>query len=254
VNYSKAFYQLKDQVKQGNNNEIIWEVFSKHPETAIIGFFENREDNTSYLLKHVDKNLGNLAITKTGTYVAFGSKSGDVTTDQFVKDLIASTIKTFYFNKATGKKITTNFPPSPAYPGNGGAFGLVNGVRADKFAHPEWLGWSGKEVEINIDFGKTEMIHEIVLHVWKQEASWIYLPYKVELMFHYKEGDNDNFSSMEIEQPAEGWGEDRNLKFNFEPKMVSSVTIKLTPLMKIPEGRQGAGRPAWVFVDEVEIN
>lgn len=161
----------------------------------------------------------------------------------------------FQFNKTTGKKITTNHPPSPTYPGNGGSFGLVNGIKAQQFNSTEWLGWNGKTVEITIDLGKPEMVHEVALNVWKQEPSWIYLPQKVEIVFSYKdEKGADQSTSMEFEQPEEGWGEDRRLQFTFEPKMVNAITIRLTPVMSIPQGRQGAGKPAWVFVDEVEVN
>lgn len=245
VNYSKAIFALKEEILPTKDyNGILYKLSSKY-KSGKITTNANPSQVRNHALKHYTQPL---LLTET-SYV--GSYIYDSITRETIS-MIGS--RDFLFNKATGKKITTNIPPSPAYPGNGGAFGLVNGVRADKFAHTEWLGWNGKEVEIDIDLGKPDMIHEIILHVWKQEASWIYLPQKVELMFFYKKDGNDEFSSIEIEQPEEGWGEDRNLKFNFEPKMVTSVKVKITPVMKIPEGRQGAGKAAWVFLDEIEMN
>lgn len=263
VNYSKAFYEVGSFLlptenyngiqlkftKPKVNEHMVWSRI-KYPalNDGMNSFFPKKDSSVIIL----DENPGDSMVIEyfVGNLVR-DPKEKDKWTDHYSK-LFS---KTLLFNKATGKHITTNIPPSPAYPGNGGAFGLVNGVRADKFANTEWLGWNGKEVEINVDFGKPDMISEIVLHVWRQEASWIYLPQKVELSFYYKDDKgNDEFNSMEIEQPEEGWGEDRNLKFTFEPKMITTVKIKLTPLMKIPDGRQGAGHAAWIFLDEIVMN
>jgi hexosaminidase len=250
VNYSKAFFALKAEIlPTADNTGIVYKLFSKY-KAGIISTnnpYGSARDENFYKYKEP-------LLLNQSTRVTSILWDTLIPKDPVRGYVLNELTQNFYFNKATGKEISTNIPPSPSYPGNGGAFGLVNGVRADKFANTEWLGWNGKEVEIEIDFGKPDMIHEIVLHVWKQEASWIYLPQKIELEFYYKNGNTDEFNSMEIEQPEEGWGEDRDLKFTFDPKMVTSVKIRLTPLMKIPEGRQGAGHAAWIFLDEIEIN
>jgi hexosaminidase len=242
VNYSKAYYQLKGEVLPSHNYEgIIYKLSSKYDH----GYISHNKVGFAHAIMKYDSPI---LINQTTQVTAW-------LFDEKMKGALSTLDQIFYFNKGTGKKITVNPQPSPAYPGNGGAFGLVNGIRADKFASPEWLGWNGKEVEITIDLGKTETVKEVVLHVWKQEPSWIYLPEKVELIFSYNdERGITQFTSLEVEKPEEGWGENRQLKFEINPQKAFAVTIKLTPLMKIPEGRQGAGNPAWFFLDEVEIN
>ncbi len=265
VNYSKAINQIHSSIKPSpKSGYLAWSLSSKKDKSYI-------QVNNSNGLGTIYRSPTKLEISSTGLYsVSLLSKSEDITftfdgdslviTPQGKHDahFIEMGIEAKYefnFNKATGKKITTNFPPSPAYPGNGGAFGLVNGLKADKFAHTEWLGWNGKEVEITIDLGKNDLVSEVIFHAWKQEASWIYLPESIDITFNYKDASGDiQTSGFEFEKPEEGWGDDRQLKFNFAPQRASSVTIKIKPLMKIAEGRQGAGRAAWIFLDEIEIN
>jgi hexosaminidase len=258
VNYSKAFWELRDVVMQ-SGNKIAWKLTSKNHNVKAISV--SRLDSIAaesnvFIPKRLYGNSASFNIESSGRYMAVAYDNISVTGKFNFTTLSpgAQTFKYFYFNKATGKKITTTPPPSPSYPGNGGAFGFVNGIRADKFNSPEWLGWT-KPVEITIDLGKTETLTEIILHVWKQEPSWIYLPENIELIFSYKDAHGiTQFTSLEVDKPEEGWGEDRHLKFTFDPQQAFAVTIKLKPLMKIPEGRQGAGNPAWMFLDEIEIN
>lgn len=260
VNYSKAFVELKDRITSRPNHQLSWDLTSKHSSIAdihirhkiYIGYLNSSNKDSSndkippYYTSQ-NKDSAKFPIDLPGTYEAFLYDKSN--------RLVATKKQEFFLNKTTGKKITTNFPPSPAYPGNGGVFGLVNGVRADKFTSPEWLGWNGKEVEITIDLDKNDLVSEVILHAWKQEPSWIYLPESVDITFNYKDASGDiQTSGFEFEKPEEGWGEDRQLKFNFAPQRASTIIIKIKPLMKIPEGRQGAGRTAWVFLDEIEIN
>lgn len=255
VNYSKAFYDIKFKITPNENpvrdldpyESVLVNVQTKGLPGTLLRVLVPGEETR-------DRAAATIPVYNSGSFQALLLDTSNGR--QYSGAPIISKLDlVFYFNKATGKKITTNFPPSPAYPGNGGAFGLVNGLRADKFAHTEWLGWNGKEVEITIDLGKNDLVSEVILHAWKQEPSWIYLPEIVDITFSYKDASGDTqITGFEFEKPEESWGDDRQLKFNFAPQRASSITIKIKPLMKIPEGRQGAGRAAWLFLDEIEIN
>ncbi len=253
VNYSKALYGIKDNIAPTKEfSGVIWNAYSKSSFKMmfeLLPYSDSIQGWSVYPPLSAFNKIHTVPITikESGLAVAVLMKDNGEVIDHLLRKIS--------FNKATGKKITTSFPPSPAYPGNGGAFGLVNGVRADKFTSPEWLGWNGKEVEITIDLDKNDLVSEVILHAWKQEPSWIYLPESVDITFNYKDASGDiQTSGFEFEKPEEGWGEDRQLKFNFAPQRASTIIIKIKPLMKIPEGRQGAGRTAWVFLDEIEIN
>lgn len=243
VNYSKAYYSIKEEILPTKDFTGIFYALSSKHKTAKITVNAEPYRVRHHGLKHYTEPI---FLNQSASVEAFLYIPGDTSDPiSWIKN------RDFHFNKATGKKITTNLPPSPAYPGNGGAFGLVNGVRADKFAHTEWLGWNGKEVEINVDLGKVDTIYEIALHVWKQEASWIYLPQNIEITV----SQNNNESQTIISEiPADGWKDNRRLSIFIGALQVRYIKIKIKPVMKIPEGRQGAGHAAWIFLDEIEVN
>jgi hexosaminidase len=245
VNYSNAFFAVKSTILPTEDNKgVFLKLESKLTSgfqvygverNLISRFGTTYESSDTFLLGSEPPFL----VTRSADYIAHYSLGNKV----------YSFSQKISFNKATGKKVTTSIPPSPAYPGNGGAFGLVNGVRADKFNSTEWLGWT-RPVDITIDLGSTDTIQEVILHVWKQEPSWIYLPASFEVTV----SDGTNEKKFNIEQPAGGWKDDRQVKLQFDPIAARSVKIKVNPILKIPEGRQGAGNAAWLFLDEVEIN
>ncbi len=242
ANYSKAFYAINYMMKESPDHDgVLMKISSKSNELihyAYQSIFQKpfvydkplliKSSDTIFIISPERRNTKNL-ITKVG----------------------------IDFNKATGKKITVNPQPSPTYAGNGGAFGLVNGIRADKFASPEWLGWT-KPIDITIDLGKTDTLKEVVFHVWKQEPSWIYLPSQIEVLVYNSEqehrarGDNKT-AHVEIKNVADHF-KDGKIILKLNNVSGGYLLIKLEPLSKIPEGRQGAGNPAWMFLDEIEIN
>jgi len=247
VNCSKSFYEISTTIKANKSGSIDVSFSSRFPSNTISISDSSDAGEKDYVIAPGQSIKVSNTTSLQARLISFDKNN--------TGQVLSNASKFFSFNKATGKKITTNFPPSPAYPGSGGVFGLVNGIRADKFTSPEWLGWNGKQVEITIDLGKNDLVSGVILHAWKQEPSWIYLPEIVDITFNYKDASGEiQTTGFEFEKPAEGWGEDRQLKFNFAPQRASSVSIKIKPLMKIPEGRQGAGRTAWVFLDEIEIN
>jgi hexosaminidase len=245
VNYSNAFFAVKSTILPTEDNKgVLLKLESKLTsgfqvygvERNLISRFGITTESSDTFIVGAEPPF---LITKSADYIVYYSAGNKV----------YSFSQKISFNKATGKKITTSIPPSPSYPGNGGAFGLVNGVRADKFNSTEWLGWT-RPVDITIDLGSTDTIQEVILHVWKQEPSWIYLPASFEVTV----SDGTNEKKFNSEQPAGGWKDDRQVKLQFDPIAARSVKIKVNPILKIPEGRQGAGNAAWLFLDEVEIN
>ncbi|HEX6916367.1 MAG TPA: beta-N-acetylhexosaminidase [Chitinophagaceae bacterium] len=254
VNYSRAFYDVIDSIVTDNEG-LAWKFKTPRLKNAAVWFRQKYPETAAGNDQYTAWSPGSKIRLEPADSLVMEYFLGDrIPGEKYSKVFSKRFTRVLRFNKATGKNISASVAPSPAYPGNSGLAGLVNGVTADKFNSTEWLGWDGKPAEITIAFGKPEMITEIVLHTWKQEPSWIYLPQKIEFVFNYADSSNETMNAMEFEQPAEGWGEDRHLRFSFEPKMVTAVTIRLVPLMSIPEGRQGAGKPAWMFLDEIEMN
>jgi hexosaminidase len=155
----------------------------------------------------------------------------------------------FAFNKATGKTISLRDQPSKNYPGSG-AFTLVNGIITDKglVQSSEWLGFLGKNMEATIDLGEATNIHSVTVNALDQNGSWIYLPKRV--VVKVSRGDSTKDMEFIVDQIPPGTRR-ITVPVNTTAK---SFTVIAENYGIIPLGQPGAGTPAWLFVDEIEVD
>ncbi len=270
INYSKAYYDLKATVLPTENNDgVIWKVESKlECEYKLLKFEEE------YPIE-IEKKY----------YVPIYTKKGELTKDSILKidkgknfltfwnplvkenckieatlkchhDLMSSAIQQFHFNKATGKKITLATQASKSYPGDG-AFTLVNGVQNEKglAKSSEFLGFSGTDLDATIDFGKDVEISKISLHTLNQNSSWIYLPAAIEVSFILFIDTTIITRHPPIETITQKITDENNVQTIklTEPKTCRYIRLVAKNYGIIPSGKPGAGNPAWLFVDEIEV-
>jgi hexosaminidase len=156
------------------------------------------------------------------------------------------------FNKATGKKVTIASPPNERYPGQGGAFSLVNGIWSTKgLSYPDWLGWIGDDIRATIDLGRSQVIDSVRMHTLDQNGSWIYLPAYVEIELS---DDGKAFqpvgrsSSFVSDTLTMGW-----ITVPVAKRKARYVRLTAKNYGLIPEGKPGGGTRAWVFADEIQV-
>ena len=247
ASYSEAYYELQASIlPSANYDGVLWklETRNKNKNVIIAQIDTTLKEQTIYFPRHTSE----IKITETGKYIAMiDSKEGSK----------RSVIQNFSINKATGKKITLKEQPAERWKGNG-AFTLVNGIIAEKkLDQPqEWIGFSGKDLEAVIDLGKNVTINTIRLHVLKQEYSWIYLPAYVEFFIS---NDGINFTSAGKQIPDAN-SDVRSIETNFNNISTTFNTVSARYIKvfaknagTIPEGKRGAGNPAWLMVDEIEV-
>jgi hexosaminidase len=239
-NYSRAYWNIQDSILPGKAGTVLLKIDAKDKSLT----YELSHPNPAKATKKPTAITMPFSIHPDGGAIQItGSKAGKT---------IVEYKKTFSFNKATGQAITITPEASKTYPGNGGNFGLVNGVKSENgFNSPEWMGWSGKTVTITIDLEKEQTIGTVNLYVWEQQPSWIFLPEKITLQ---TAGDQTDGALITFNQPANGWPDKRKISIPIPANMAAkTITLTVYPVMKIPDGNPGAGKPAWVFVDEVEV-
>jgi len=173
--------------------------------------------------------------------------------------------RTFHFNKATAQKITLSEQPHERY-NEGGAFTLVDGITGqEKRVNTEWLGWR-KSVTITVDLGSEQDISSIAIGSRNETYSWIHLPKKVSFSVSsdgkaYKNVGSSTPSTATETWRDEGGREQLRSKSPLGRQLFSSaaggrgryVRITVEHPGNIPEGYPGAGNPAWMFLDEVEV-
>ncbi|KRP27899.1 MAG: beta-N-acetylhexosaminidase, partial [Cryomorphaceae bacterium BACL22 MAG-120619-bin32] len=149
-------------------------------------------------------------------------------------------------HKAVGAKITLNVAPHKAY-NAGGTQALINGISGNnkRFGDKEWLGFSGEDVEITIEFDKPTEVNAISTRFHNGNGQWIYAPKEIKFDF-----DNEEKRTILLKKNEELLVA---VFEKFEQKVVKKLKITIPNYGIIPDGKQGAGNNAWTFIDEIII-
>ena len=237
TNYSKAYYDLKQTIMPTPDFQgLLWKIESKL-KNGYIGY-PPVPGSTEVKMYNAP-----LLITDSGTKEVCN----------YIYNKPAACIsQKFFFNKATGKKIMVSPAPSKNYPGDG-AFTLVNGVQNKKglSKSAEFLGFL-TDCEVIIDLGSPHGYNSIILHALTQEGSWIYPP-QTFTIFTSKDGVNYKSRGVTNDFVATPGG-NGTMKVNFMAVNDRYVKLVIENWGPIFAGKPGAGNPAWMFIDEVEID
>ena len=97
-------------------------------------------------------------------------------------------------------------------------------------------------------------MQHVRFHALVNKGAWIYNPSQVKVLV-----SDDGETFREVAQkdiPISTW-EDRDgiyaYEVDFEPVTAKFVEVEISGY-NLPEGHSGFGNPAWIFVDEIEIN
>ncbi len=239
ANYSHAYFDISAAVLPAHdNNGVVWNLSSK---VTCKGCY----------IETFDGGVKGKALTDASLLI---KKTGIVKTVQKLANSTGNTLSQYFsFNKATGKKITLAAAPEEKWPGNGGAFGLVNGIVSEKgIGSSEWLGWQGKDMEATIDLGSKQSVSSINCHLIEKQDSWIYLPSSIEA---FTSADGTHFIMA---------GKTNSYTLTNQSMYNAKLTIPVTNTQyiklvaknygKIPDGQPGAGNIAWLFADEIQVD
>lgn len=172
-----------------------------------------------------------------------------------------------HFNKATARPITLSVPPNERY-NEGGAFTLVDGITAqEKRVNTEWLGWR-EGVTITVDLGSVQDINHISIGALHETYSWIHAPKAIEFQVS-TDGKDYTSAGMAIPNmreipviPADPIKRKSTVMAQVQGRNVFAVDkktqaryVRLQVIHRgpIPAGDPGAGNPAWMFLDEIEV-
>lgn len=179
-------------------------------------------------------------------------KSGTVKAAYFENDEIKSAViqQKFQISRSTGKKIELEFGPNPNY-SSGGPLTLLDGITGNpRILGKTWLGFSGKDVVATIDLGERMTISEVRFNSLSNKGSWIHLAKGAEV---FSSADGKKFSLIkEISQKEIEAGHGQ-VRAKVNQSNIRFLKIKIFNAGIIPAGNPGAGSPAWLFVDEIQV-
>ncbi len=236
INYSTAFYDIHSTtLKDTINNGLLWKLFTNATESKIT--YSTTKDTA------ISEYRSPLAIKNTQTIKAVVSVNG------VVKQIL---LQSFTFNKATAQKITLANTPSKNYPGDG-AFTLVNGIWNERGLQKrhEFLGFSGANLDATIEMSSLQTIKEVNVGILEAVNSWIYRPAAIEV---YISADGSNYTLAGTANQFTMATPLRKVGVSFQPQQAKFIRVVVKNYGTIPAGNPGAGSPAWLFADEIEIN
>ncbi len=149
--------------------------------------------------------------------------------------------------------ISINMPPATQYAGSGDIT-LLDGLYGSiDFHKGNWLGFSGKDVIVTLDFGQKKEINHFTANFLRRQSSWIFMPTSIEWAIS---DDGAHWQPIHTEQMpiATDTATDSVQKLEFTQKTTTRfVRLVAHNQGRCPNWHPGAGGEAWLFVDEVEV-
>ena len=156
---------------------------------------------------------------------------------------------TFYKSASFGANLTLKHAASDRYPGAKGAATLVDGLKGGKrYDGQNWLGFSGDDMEAVIDLGSKKSISEVAVGSMDIKGSWIHPPKRLQV---YTSNDGIDYKIVsDASAPLDADGIAHSATFKEEARYVKIIAQNQGI---IPDGFQGAGHKAWLFIDEIMV-
>ena len=156
-------------------------------------------------------------------------------------------------NLATHKPITLRQQPAEKYTYEGAPLLNDGNLGRGAYNSGRWLGFCGYLLDAIIDLEQPAEMQHVRFHALVNKGAWIYNPSQVKVLVS---DDGENFREVaQKDIPISTW-EDRDGIFayevDFEPVTAKYVEVVISGY-DLPEDHSGFGNPAWIFVDEIEV-
>lgn len=158
-------------------------------------------------------------------------------------------------HRAWGRPVRVATPPSKQYPGTG-PYTLTDHALGSTDHHDGWWqGWQGVDLDATIDLGADQPIRRVEGSFLQHLESWIVLPKRVEVWVSL---DGKTWRAMESVAPDAERDPDANAVRRIGVRFPAPVAARWVRLVAVnggplPPEHPGAGRPSWLFADEILV-
>lgn len=150
--------------------------------------------------------------------------------------------------------ITLAEPPHSKYEARGARSLQDEKLGTRQFNDGFWLGYEGNDLVATIDLGKVQQIERVMIGILQDAPSWIFFPEYVEVAWSGNGKDYSDPVRVEV-----GALKDKNRKLvkriRVERENVHGryIRVLVKNTARCPDWHPGAGRKAWLFVDEITV-
>ncbi len=155
---------------------------------------------------------------------------------------------------AVGKGIELTGSLSDKYPGSGPE-GLIDGTLCTSdFNKSCWHALEGGDLDAIVDLGDPQLVTNVTGRFMRNLGAWIFLPGSVEVSISSDKETWTEIGSEQLEPPSELDGKEiRSISISHEPVRGRYVRIRASSQGVCPDWHSGAGKQAWLFVDELVV-
>lgn len=159
---------------------------------------------------------------------------------------------------AVGSKVSLSHATHTKYSG-GADNALCDGIKSpDKIqkweAYSIWSGFEGNDMEAVIELRTQQEISKIRMGFLQAISSWIFAPEYIETSYSL---DGINYKLLEKTSNTHDLKDERLSKIEvihtFDTKEAKYIKVKAKNIGQCPNWHKGAGGPAFLFADEIEV-
>lgn len=169
--------------------------------------------------------------------------------------------RTILYHKGIGHLKRLNSPAGnyrPEYSG-GGDDALLNGVTgSNNYKDGNWQGFYGCNADIELDFGKAEVVNSLTINFLTNPLDWIMMPAKVTVYAFPVDATPDmpdtwvKTFTFNDKVPMSG----NNIftkTLNLKGVKTRHLRVTIENPGVLPAGTPGAGNDSWIFMDEIIV-
>ncbi len=233
VGYSKSFYDVAASFSNGKV-----QLKTLDPEVKI-RYTTNGETPTAGSANFAEP----FSITKNTTVKAAAFANG--------KPLGKTLTVQYLVHKASGKAYT--LAPAPDKYTGGETYALTNGVTGSAKGYGSWVGLVNQDIDPVIDLGMPTGFNRVTFHYLDAQGAWIYPPRGAEV---YGSMDGQNFTLLRkqpVTAPVKSGSHVERVALETPNAKARYIKVVVQKFGVIPQGAEGAGEGAWIFVDEIIV-